>query len=255
MPGRCVGSGAGVTRTRWPLGSVLLPLPSREGRTCACHLCIEALVGPVRYHRDRCAVLRRCGRGRRAVAGAAAALPAVCLHHQGPLRHPCGALDVAASGPGRPAVADQGRPAAAVLPGARGHHRGCAVRPARFPVHPGLRGPGGLVGDHHGQDRAGPTGPRRLGHHRADHRTGGGRPARPGPAAAPVPGGGGRGQLAEGTFLPDVGVQPRNREVRVGPRGQGRGHPGPLLRRPGRGPRARRYKRCRWTCRPRSGKA
>src|SRR5664279_821347 len=67
----------GVTRTRWPLGSVLLPLPSREGRTRACHLCIQALVGPVRYHRVRCAVLRRRGRGRRAVAGAAAVLPAV----------------------------------------------------------------------------------------------------------------------------------------------------------------------------------
>src|SRR5664279_2206066 len=209
-----------VTRTRWPLGSVLLPLPSREGRTRACHLCIQPLVGPVRYHRDRRAVLRRRGRRRRPVAVAAAALPAVCIHHQGPVRHPSGALDVAAPGPGRSAVADQGRPAAAVLPGARGHHPGRAVRPARFPVHPGLRGPGGLVGDHHGQDRAGPAGPRRLGHHRADHRTGGSRPARPGPAAAPVPGGGGRGQLAEGTFLPDVGVQPRNREVLWGREGK-----------------------------------
>ena len=39
-------------------------------------------------------------------------------------------------------------------------------------VHPGLREPGRLVGDHHGQDRAVSPGAHRLGHDRADHRAG-----------------------------------------------------------------------------------
>ncbi len=35
-----------------------------------------------------------------------------------------------------------------------GEHRGSPLRPGELALHPGLRGPGRVVGDHHGQDRA-----------------------------------------------------------------------------------------------------
>lgn len=67
-------------------------------------------------------------------------------------------------GPGRVAPGGESGASPSVLPGARGAPGGSALRPGRFPVHPGLRGPGGMAGHQLGQDSGIPAGAHRLGH-------------------------------------------------------------------------------------------
>jgi hypothetical protein len=103
-----------------------------------------------------------------------AELSSVRVHHQCPLRHPPGVLVLAAPGPRAVASRGASHPPPDRLPDPWSSHRGGPLRPQWLPLHPGLRGPGRVVGDHHGQDRPLPAGARRLGHHRANHRAGDG---------------------------------------------------------------------------------
>lgn len=156
----------------WSLGSELRSKPIRGARGRARHNSIQASFVPVRYHRERSGLPASLGGRHRQAQEPDVALPVVRVHDQGGLRQAAGVLVVAAPGPGRVALGGSGGTAQVAVPQPWGPYPGGAVRPAGFAVHPRLRGPGRLVGDHDGQDRAAPAGAGRLGHHRADHRAG-----------------------------------------------------------------------------------
>ena len=178
--------------------------------TRAHHHCIQTPHGPAGGHRHRRELPADHGGRHRETGQQEVALSRVPLHHQGPLRHPPGLLVVAP--PGSRSVAPRGarRPSPDRLSDPRRTHRGGPLRPQWLALHPGLRGPGRVVGDHHGQDRTTSPDAHRLGHHRADHRASDGDRPRPRAPRQALCHRRGRSELAQGSLLRHVGVEPRD---------------------------------------------